>query len=436
MRKMCWFLLVVLLFYSVQGLSADETKEQALRAIRSQNYEQAITICLEQLSTNPNDSDYNFMLAQAYAYSDRWPQALGILERVIDAHPENTDVLLLWSRVQSWNREYQTATLGYTKVLHMDPDNIEALMGLAETTSWAGDYARAIELYGNMLHHDPSNPEIYYRLGRVYTWSGNYAKARENFKMAAKLDPGNQEYQKAMSASHPQFRNRFEVRYQHRIESLDDQRDDYTDQSFVFLFATPGEKGTFLIKANQTRRLKERDNQFGIEFYPHLWKGSYGFFDFNLSSKALLYPKTSYVAEVYQTFWSSAELSLGYRRMNFEQNPVSIYLGSLGYYFGHFYTYLRLYYSDEQSGNSFSWSLNGRRYFTQDNYVFATVGQGSRPFDVTTIDDFFITQSRFFQAGVIWYFFRRIRLEFRIQVTNERDGPDRSAFQLSSGYRW
>jgi len=428
--------MAILFFFSVQVLSADKSKDQALQAIRSRKYDQAITICLEQLSSNPSDSDYNFMLAQAYAYSEQWQMALDSLEKMMAVHPENMDALLLWSRVQSWKKEYETAMMGYAKVLQTDPGNIEAMIGMADTASWAGDYEEAIKVYKNILRLEPSNPDLYHRLGHVYKWGGNYDKAKENFRMAVQLDPENEDYQRELSASHPQFRNKFEVRYQHRIENFSDQRDDYTDQSFVFLFASPRKKGTFLIKANQTRRLKERDNQFGIAFYPHLWKGSYGFFDLSYSSKALLYPQTSYVAEIYQAFWSSAELSLGYRRMNFEQNPVSIYLGSLGYYLGHFYTYIRWYYSIEKNGNTFSWSFNGRRYFSQDNFVFISFGQGSRPFDAATIDDFFITQSRFFQAGVIWYLFHNIRLEFRIQGTNERDGPDRNAFFLSSGYRW
>jgi YaiO family outer membrane protein len=435
-RKLCLILLALLSLYSVQVLSADKTKDQALQAIRAQNYDKAITICLEHLSANPDDTDYNFMLAQAYAYSEQWEKAMDVLEKMMAAHPENMDALLLWSRVQSWKKEYEAAKTGYNKALLSNPDNTEALIGLAETTSWEGDYAKALEVYKKILEREPSNPDIYFRLGRVYKWSGNYDKAKENFRKAIQLDPGNKEYQTALSASRPQFRNRFEIRYQHRIESFSDQRDNYRDQSFAFLFATPRKKETFLIKASQTRRFKERDYQFGIEFYPQLWNGAYGFFDLTYSSKALLYPQTSYVAEVYQAFWSSAELSLGLRRMNFEQNPVSIYLGSMGYYFGQFYTYFRWYYSIEESGNTFSWSINGRRYFSQDNFVFVLFGQGSRPFDAATVDDFFITQSRFFQAGVVWYFLQSIRLELHIQFTNERDGPDRNVFFLSSGYRW
>lgn len=436
MRKPYLLLLAFLLFSSVQVIHAEETKDLALQAIRSKNYDQAITICLKHLNTYPNDSDFNFMLAQAYAYSNRWQEALNVLEKIMTAHPDNMDALLLWSRVQSWEREYEASENGYRKVLLIDANNIEAKIGLAETASWTGDYAKAIDIYKSLLRHEPSNPEIYYRLGRVFKWEGNYAKAKENFRTAAGMAPENEEYQKALASARPQIGNKFEVRYLQWIENFSDDREHYRDQSVIFLFSAPGKKGIFLIKANQTHRLDGQDSQFGIEYYPLLWKGAYGFIDLSYSPKSLWYPQTSSMAEVYQTFLSAAEFSLGYRRMSFEENPVSIYLGSLGYYLGNFYSTFRWYYSAQQGTSSFSWTVNVRRYFSPDNFVFVSYGQGSRPFDAATIDDFLITQNRSIQTGVTWYLFQRIRLEFQMHFTDERNGPNRNVFYLSSGYRW
>jgi YaiO family outer membrane protein len=436
MRKPYFLLLAFLIFSSVQGLHAEKTKDLALQAIRSKNYDQAITLCLKHLNTYPNDSSFNFMLAQAYAHSNRWQEALNVLEKIMTAHPDNMDALLLWSRVKSWEGEYKVSENGYRKVLLIDANNIEAKIGLAETASWTGDYAKAIDIYKSLLLHEPSNPEIYYRLGLVFKWEGNYAKAKENFRTAVGMDPDNQDYQRALAASRPQFGNKLEVRYLQRIESFSDDREHYRDQSVIFLFAPPGKRGTFVIEANQTRRLNGQDRQFGIEYYPQLWKGAYGFFDLSYSPKALWYPQTSFGAEVYQTFLSSAEFSLGYRRMSFEENPVSIYLGSLGYYLGNFYSTFRWYYSARQNIDSFSWTVNVRRYFSQDNFLFVSYGQGSRLFDAATIDDFLITQNRSIQTGVIWYLFQRIRLEFHMRFTDEKNGPNRNVFYLSSGYRW
>jgi YaiO family outer membrane protein len=427
---------VLLLLTSVHLFSGEESKDLALQAIRSRNYDRAIAICLEQLDTHPDDSEYLFMLAQAYAYSQQRPKALDVLDRLMDAHPDHMDALLLWSRVHAWNKEYEAAENGYTKVLRSDPNNTEAKMGLAETASWKGDYSKAIDVYENMLQHDPSNSDLYYRLGRVYRWEGHYARAKENFKIALRLAPENDEYRSALVSFREQFRNRFEVRYVHRHESFSDNRKHYTDQSLVFLVPSPWNRGPFLFRTSQTRRLNERDNQFGLDYYPLLWKGAYGYFNLNYSPKARWYPQFSYVAEVYQSLLSSAELSLGYRRMNFEENPVSIYLGSLGYYFGNFYSYFRWYYSLQNKEHSLSWTVNVRRYFSRDNFVFVAYGQGSRPFDVATVDDFLITQSRILQAGATWYILGSIRIEGHLLYTGEKDGPDRTAFYLSTGYRW
>jgi YaiO family outer membrane protein len=431
----CLSLVIVL---SVIGFSADwiNSKDKALQALRSKDYSLAIEICLEQLASTPDDYEFNFILSYAYAFSNQWEKAIDVLDKMIALYPDNSDVLLFWARVQSWMKNSEAAESGYNRILTSNPDNVEAMIGLAEVASRTKDYPKAIDIYEKILHSSQDNPDIHFRLGRVYLWDGNYNKAREHMEEAVRLDPENTEYQQVLTNSRPQFTDNFEIRYQHRIESFSDQRDNYIDQEFVFQFSVPKNMGTLLLKYNQTSRFDEQDHQYGMEFYPHLWNGAYGYLNLNYSSEALLYPQISFLAEVYQTFLSSAEFSLGYRRMNFRTNPISIYLGSLGYYLGRFYTYFRWYYSLEDKVNTFSWTINIRRYFSKDNYVSLGYGQGSRPFDVSTIDDFLITQSRIFQAGFIWYFFKGIRLEFHFSHTDEKASPDRNTFYACTGYRW
>lgn len=121
--------------------------------------------------------------------------------------------------------------------------------------------------------------------------------------------------------------------------------------------------------------------------------------------------------------------------MNFANDPVSLYLGSLGYYLGKYYASLRFYHSPEETGETLSWMANLRRYFSEDNYLFVGYGQGSKSYDIVTLEDFEVDQSRVFLAGFNWYIFQRIRLQLYFTLRDEGD-IERNTLFLSTGYRW
>lgn len=440
MKRLVWiFFVVCLSFYINQGeITAHElsTKEKALQALKGQDYTAAITICLDRLASEPDNYDFNFILVRAYAYSGQRDKALELLDKMLDTYPENTDLLLFRSRVQSWSRDFTEAESGYEKVLEADPENIEALTGLAEITSWKNEYGGAIQKYQGILLINPDNADIYFRIGRVYQWEGNYQKAKENYQRAVQIDPEDENFRQALKNAHPIFNKNYELRYQYMNEGFSDERQNYIDHFLYFSIRVAPDIGTLQLKYNQTNRLTQRDVQYGFEFYPHLWQKAYGYFDFSYSPKAVHFPRTSYLFEVYQALPPSVEVSVGYRRMNFEDKGVSIYLGSVGYYVGNYYPSLRWYYAPEDIGAGFSWIANIRRYFSDDSYVALGYGQGSRPFEIVTIEDISVTKSWIFLAEWDWYFLRSIRLKFQYMHRSEEDGPARNSIFVATGYRW
>ena len=410
--------------------------EKALKALQGQDYQTAITICLDRLTFEPDNYEFNFILARAYAYSGQRDKALDLLNKMLVSYPENLDLLLFESRVKSWNGNYQDAGSGYQKVLERDPRNIEAMTGIAEIASWQNRYHDAIPKYQRILQIDSDNADTYFRIGRVYQWAGNFQKAKENYQMAIQLDPNSLEYQQALKNARPVFRENFELRYHFINEGFSDGRDSYKNHFLYFSMKISPDIGDLQLKYNQTQRFDKSDAQFGAELYPHLWKNAYGYFDFSYSSKAVHYPRTSYVLEVYQILPSSLEVSLGYRKMNFAEKGISIYLGSWGAYTGNFYSFLRWYYSPQDSGKNFSWLANVRRYFSDDNYVALGYGRGSRPFDIETIEDVSVKKSWIFLAEWDWYFLKRIGLKVQFIHRDEQDGLTRNSFFVGTGYRW
>jgi YaiO family outer membrane protein len=420
------------------GIAADETdsKDKALQAIKAEDFQAAIDICLTQLELEPDHYEFNFILSRAYAYSGQWERALSALDRMLGMYPQNLDLLLFQSRVYAWKGEYATAKAGFSRVLDLDPHNREAMMGNAEIASWQKKFKEARVTYEQILETYPYDPDIHYRIGRVYLWEGDYANARGHFKKAIELEPENGEFSRALKNAHPEFVNKYELRYQHLNQSFSDDRANYLDHQVVFSMNVSPDIGSFHLKYCQTRRFGAQDSQFGIELYPHLWRRAYGYVDLQFSPDAIHYPRSCYAVEVYQSLFHAAEISLGYRRMNFAEEAVPVYLGSVGYYAGSFYPFLRWYYAPEDEGQNFSWFVNVRKYFTRDSYLALGYGFGSRPFDIVTIEDAQVRKSWIFLAEWDWCFLERIHLMVQFTHRNEKNGSTRNALFVATGYRW
>jgi YaiO family outer membrane protein len=428
---------IALFFFSGTTPASDSVpKEKALQALRTQDYETAINISLQQLESNPENYEFSFILSRAYAFSGQRDKALSVIDRMLIKYPENIDLLLFRSRIQAWQGKYKVAESGFDQVLLLDPENREAFIGKAEIKSWRGEYKEAIEKYGEILKLDPEDGDIHFRIGRMYQWSGNYQKAKEYYQQAVRLEPENAEFRKALKNARPLFHQSFELRYQYKNEGFSDERENYIDHQLMFSLKISPALGSLHLKYNKTHRFGTGDTQYGIELYPHLWKRAYGYVDLNYSPKAIHYPRTSYLFEAYQGFFRSGEFSVGFRRMNFNDNPVSVYLGSAGYYIGNYFPFLRWYYTPEDKGANFSWFVNVRRYFSEDNYLAVGYGQGSRPFDIITEEDILVRNSWIFFAEGDWCFLKRIRIKIQFMHRSEEEGLKRNSIFVATGYRW
>ena len=408
---------------------------RAQRAMDIKDYTSAIALCLGILETSPTDYDVNFLLARAYSYSGRWDQALSRLETMDTLYPRNPDVMLLQARILTWRRRYDPALSRYREVLEVVPDNEEALIGTGDIAARQGESDRALAVFQVVLERNPDSADAYFHLGLLFQWQGNRSRARENFEKAVALDPSNGDYRSFLTDSAPRLRRTTELRYQHEIEDWSDGRGDFQTDRLALQLDLPRRAGVVILKASQTRRLGETDSQFGVEGYPRLWSKAYARFELAYASPAVAYPRWSYLAEIYQGFFKAGEASLGFWRMSFPDRPVTVGLGSLGWYLGNWYPYLRLTYSRDMDRGSFSWVANLRKYFSDEDFVYAGFGRGGLLLGNPTVQDLLAERGTVWLAGFTWYPLRHIRLEGHFSRTTE-SGLARNAFLMSTGYRW
>jgi len=431
-----FILSLIVLLFQWQLFAQVDKREEALQALKSKHYLVAIKICLKELEKNPHNYDCQFILAQAYSFSGQWDKAENIINGLLKNHPKNIDVLLFKARLQAWRKKYSEAEKGFNHVLSLDPKNEEALIGLADTAHWQGKLKEAKKIYLKLLEETKEKGEIYYKLGLLYNNMGNYAKAKKYLTEATRICPDQIEYKEVLEKIHPKFKDNFELRYHYHIQAFNDNRKDYIDNQFNLYMNIPALQTSLLLWLDQTRRFDTQDHQYKMEFYPKLWQKSYGHFYFTFSPKSIHYPSSSYLGEIYQSFLASAEISLGYRKMDFKENPVSIYNGSLGYYWNQYYSWLRVYYIPEEKENSLSWTANIRRYFSNDNYISLGFGIGSRPFEVMTAEDLWTSHVKIFLAGFNFIIFKNLRIQFFYSHWDEKEGLKRNSFLMISGFRF
>jgi len=429
-------LFLMLFLFQIQILAQEDKKVEALQALKAKHFSTAIYICLEELAKNPDDYEFQFILARAYSFSGQWDRADEIISNILKDHPGNIDVLLLKARIQGWRKNFCEAKDEFKYILSLEPKNEEALTGLADTAQWEGNFKEAEKIYLGILEEFSDKPEIYYKLGLIYRNMGNYKKARAFISEAAKISPESEEYKKAFKNTNPKISDNHEFRYQHNIQAFNDNREDYIDNQFMLYLNIQKVQTSMLFWFDQTKRFGSTDHQYKLELYPRLWPKSYGHFYYTFSPNSIHYPSSSYLLEAYQSLLSSAEVSLGYRRMNFKENPVSIYSGSLGYYWNQYYSWLRIYYTPEEEGNSLSWTAHIRRYFSIDDYVFFGFGVGSRPFEIMTLDELWTSQTQIFLAGFNFFILKRLRIQFFYTHQDEKQGLKRNSFLIISGFRF
>ncbi|MBN1939711.1 MAG: YaiO family outer membrane beta-barrel protein [Candidatus Aminicenantes bacterium] len=439
--RACFFLCVGLLVLSASTLGqAPEGRDSLLKTaetdLRAKKYEAVIAACRRQLSASPGDYEFRFLLSRAYAFSNRWDEALDVLGGLLADNPKNTDVLIFQARIRLWKKEYEKAEAGWNRVLEIRPGDVEALTGLGDLAFVRGDDSLALIYYQQVIQVAPDSPAGYFGSSRVYKARGEFHQARSAMRTVMALDPKNPDYKNAWNTASLPVPNQFGFRYQYRVERFGDGRDDYINNQILFHFKVPRSIGSLIAKYNHTVRFGRSDTQFGLEIYPKLWTKSYGYIDIGYSPRAVHYPETTVLAELFFSLIPSTEMSLGVWHMNFTDNRVSLIVGSVGYYFGNYYTVFRGTYNPDPDKRSFSWTAQIKRFFTDQNYLYLGYGRGARPYEIITVQDLLIRPSWEFMAGLAWHFFGVIRLDVHFSTIQEEGGPRKDSLSISPGLRW
>jgi len=136
---------------------------------------------------------------------------------------------------------------------------------------------------------------------------------------------------------------------------------------------------TVIGRTTWARRFDQDGVQLELDAYPRIAEGMYAYLNAGWSD-AEIFPRLRLGAEVYASPGGGTEVSLGARRLEFEDKGVTIYTGSAGLYRGNWYFSARPYVTPRDDDWSVSGSLLARRYFSSaESYATLVVGAGTAP---------------------------------------------------------
>lgn len=411
-------------------------KDQAVQAFRSGQFRKAVRLCREALGGGREDEEVRFILSRALAYGRNYFEALEALNPLLNAGPKNTDYLLLWARIEFWQGNVAASAAVFDEVLKIAPGHPEALGGKGRLAAARNDYPEAERLFRESLAADPRSAEIHYALGLLFRWQGEYEKARDSFLVARDLDPTNPDYKKALTRIPGRSEANHEIRLIYQPETFSDGRTPFQNGQAALFWRLPKNGPALIFKGDRTRRYGLEDSQFGMEIYPHLWKGASAYVDLNYSpGGASLYPESSGLIELYQALTGSWDVSLGCRYMKFASEKVFVTFGFFGAYVGPFYSTLRIYYSPKSTESKVSWIFLSRWYFADRNYLYGGYGRGSRSVEIVSTEELNLQDVRTMLAGIDVTVFRNLHVLGSYARLTDR-GVTRNTLTVGLGYKW
>ena len=123
----------------------------------------------------------------------KYPEAIKICEQEITDNPQNIDsyCVLCWSLVR--NRQYAEAEQRSTEARALNPSDVRLIEIQAEAKFYLGKNSSALELFQNYLSNVPANGSrignAYYYMGEIYIRQAKYQHADISFSAAVNTEP-------------------------------------------------------------------------------------------------------------------------------------------------------------------------------------------------------------------------------------------------------
>ncbi|MBK8504171.1 MAG: YaiO family outer membrane beta-barrel protein [Saprospiraceae bacterium] len=322
------------------------------------------------------DPDLSFERARELAFNQERERARDTLLVLLNKYPNYDDIRAFLGSTYSWDGEYDKAREAFTYVLKRNPDRKETWQASINNELWDEKVLVALDMANRALQYFPNDQDLLYQKASAQIYGQNPAEAFGTLQLIKDQDPDNE---KAIN-----FENYLANKLSLNTIGLSSSLDLYSVvfdpmQYYAFKYGRQTKFGSVLGRVNVNRRFQTTGSQFEVDMYPRIIKGLYAYVNLGVSN-SFIFPDFRYSAELFKSLPNSLEVSLGFRALKYSSGTTMIYTGSVGWYTGNNYLYVRSYMIPNDAGFSKSGSFNFRKYRSDAyNYSSISIGMGFSP---------------------------------------------------------
>ncbi len=178
--------------------------------LKNQQYEEAIDTLQELVVQNPQETSFNFTLAQAYTIVGQYQQGINLYNKLLeDLPPEQGEMIVkhISNLICAWacdlfkKGEYNQAFDKFFEALKYDEENDEVYYELGRCNYYIKSFQDSIAHFKRAISIKPQMSRYYYGLGCAYDEMGSTKGAKSSFQDAVNIDPMNLSARRAYAIS-------------------------------------------------------------------------------------------------------------------------------------------------------------------------------------------------------------------------------------------
>jgi YaiO family outer membrane protein len=339
--------------------------------------------------------------ARAAFSSGRTAEALEMLHTHLADVPRDVDARLTYGLLLSWSTRYEEARVELRRVLEAAPNYGDARVALMNVEWWSGQTATAGDLAAQILAEDPGNPQARLVRDRVDAQSRPWT-----------------------------------ITTWYSVDTFND-RDAWHETSAALGRQTL--VGSFIVRGTNAARFGYTDQLVEVEAYPSFRAGTYAFVGVGAATKRDLYPEYRLAFDLYQSLGRGIEVSGGYRRLALTA-PVSIYVGTITHYVGHWSVTAKTFFVPSAEHDSWSFHGETRRYVGASGRSFlgVTASQGFSREEPRGLGDVVGLHSQTIRGQADLELSPRMRLLFTSAVSRQERAAREPQWQttVAAGAAW
>ncbi len=330
------------------------------------------------LAEIPEAPDSAFALAREYAFDAKYKKAEKILQYNVQRFPENTDYSIFLARVYSWQKEYDKSRDLLNPILKEDTAQMEAYRLLTLVERYDKKFDTSLVMSNKGLKWYPKDEFFYVNKAQNQTGLIKYEDALETVDSALISYPNNTELkQLRVFLSNQLIASGLSIGF---------GLDYFTENAYATWYSGLIQYGIFtsvgpiIPRINIANRFEQTGVQFEIDAYPQLGNGRYLYLNAGYS-ESVIFPEFRFGGEFYSGIPNTSfEASIGLRYLYFGvDNSVTLYTGSLGWYYGNSFWQFRPFFIDQEPTWGVSYNLMYRRFLEKGGFIQASAGIGYVP---------------------------------------------------------